>query len=86
MTKPEIIEFIKSNGSYKIEFGDPILIKLSPYDIGIRAYGLEIADGDLWIRQDGGKVFWDYASLPVRNSIVQRLRLMIAESKNAFHH
>jgi hypothetical protein len=83
MNKQEIILFIEKNTPGELKFRDPVLIQLSPHDIGLKAYGLQIVNGELVINQDGGTVEWNYASEPVRNSIIQRLKLIYEETINA---
>jgi hypothetical protein len=79
MDKLGIISFINKNAAGELRFRMPVVIQLSPQDIGLKVYGLIVMNYDLIINHDGGSTEWSCASEPVRKSIVESLKLISEE-------
>lgn len=79
MTEQQIISFVKEHFDGRLNFDEPVVIRLSPHDIGLRAFGIEVSENKLIINQEGGEAHFELASMPVKNSIVQRIKLIANE-------
>lgn len=81
MNAIEVITFIKSRRTKQVTFHDTIKVKATPHSEEYKLTAIFFNDNGLYVAHEVGTMHWEVAPELIKQSVVQRIKLMNLETK-----